>query len=207
MLAVANTTNETLLYLALVNEVGSFIMSDVKHSWDCLACISGDYRCCGNSAAVSKAHLQRHWTALFTSTGLQDHAQIKAFAAPSHSGNQTALRNHERGEQLCWKRCSFLSSVHLILYSSLCIAVYRLVTKTFRHPIASAAARGAKPSWSPAKNKCDQIRECKQMPTQLQAHISQYRCQFMSKKHTNCINSTLQVCFGLMETRSQWSCL
>jgi len=114
---------------------------------------------------------------------------------------QTALRNHERGEQLCWKRCSLLSSVHLILYSSRCIAVYRLVTKTVRHPIVSAAGRGAKPSWNPAKDKCDRIRECKQTPTRLQARVSQYRCQFMNKKHTNCIKSTLHVCLGLMETK------
>lgn len=153
MLAVANTTNETLLYLALVNEVDSFIMSDVKHSWDCLAGISGDYRCCGNSAAVSKAHLQRHRTAHFTSTGLQDHAQIKASAAPSHSGNQTALRNHERGEQLCWKRCSLLSSVHLILYSSLRIAVYRLVTKTVRHPIVSRTCQRSKAFLEPRQRQ------------------------------------------------------
>lgn len=29
---IANSTNESLLYLALVNEVHSFIRSDVKHS-------------------------------------------------------------------------------------------------------------------------------------------------------------------------------
>lgn len=158
MLAVANMT-ESLLYLALVNEVHSFIRSDVKHSWDCLAAISGDYRCCGNSAAVSRAHLQRHE---LHSSRLPDYriTQIKASAAPSHCHNRTALKKKKRewGEQVCWKHCS-------LLYSSLSVAVYRVVTKTVLHPSVTAAARGAKPSWSPAKDKCDQIRERQQMPT------------------------------------------
>lgn len=152
MLAVSNTT-ESLLYLPLVNEVHSFIRSDVKHSWDCLAGISDDYRCCGNSAAVSRAHLQRHE---LHSSRLLDYRimRIKASAAPSHCRNWTVLRKKkcEWGEQVCWKHCS-------LQYSSLCVSVCRLVTKTVRHPSVTAAARGAKPSWSPAKDKCDQMRE------------------------------------------------
>ncbi len=111
--------------------------------------------------------------------------------------------------QVCWKRCSVLGSVHLITYSSLYVAVYRLETKTLRHPSVTTAARGAKTSWSPAKDKCDQISVHKQMPIQLHAHTPHNtRCQLIGKKHKNAIN--LQVCFDLfmlMETSSGCGCL
>ncbi len=73
--------------------------------------------------------------AQFTPAGLQDHAQIKAFTAPTRFSQSDYAEKHKRAGLL-----------------------------------ENTAARGAKPSWSPAKDKCDQIRERKQMQTQLHAH-------------------------------------
>lgn len=58
--------------------------------------------------------------AQFTPAGLQDHAQIKAFAAPTRFRNQTTLRNHEQAGALETFQLSQLGVFDTIFFSACC---------------------------------------------------------------------------------------
>lgn len=161
---------------------------------EAIALLSAEPTCSGTAAQ-------------FTPAGLQDHAQIKAFVAPAHFRNWTALRNREQAGVLETLQLSQLSAFDTIFFSACCcLQAWNKdapASKRYRRCQRSKAflEHRQRQVWPDQRTQTD-------ANTTTCSRASQYRCQLISKKDKNRIN--LQVCFGLfplMETGSRCSSL